>query len=133
MKALTLWQPWATLIAIGDKPYETRSWPTRYRGPLAIHAAKTGEGIKRCDGDRAIEQPLSQAGYSLDTLPVGVIVCTAHLTEVLTSDEAVRRNLADPFGDYSPGRFAWHLIDIRRLQPPIPATGHQGLWEWTPP
>jgi activating signal cointegrator 1 len=40
MKVLTLTQPWATLVAIGAKTIETRSWPTKYRGPLAIHAAK---------------------------------------------------------------------------------------------
>ena len=40
MKALTLTQPWATLVAIGAKRIETRSWRTSYRGPLAIHAAK---------------------------------------------------------------------------------------------
>lgn len=39
MRALTLTQPWATLVAIGAKRIETRSWGTRYRGPLAIHAA----------------------------------------------------------------------------------------------
>ena len=39
MRALTLWQPWATLAAIGAKKIETRSWLTRYRGELAIHAA----------------------------------------------------------------------------------------------
>ena len=40
MKAITLWQPWAQLIAIGEKRYETRSWETKYRGMIAIHAAK---------------------------------------------------------------------------------------------
>lgn len=40
MKALTLWQPWASLIALGVKTIETRGWSTNYRGPLAIHAAK---------------------------------------------------------------------------------------------
>src|SRR5258708_5270609 len=40
VKALTLWQPWASLIAVGAKTIETRSWSTSYRGPLAIHAAK---------------------------------------------------------------------------------------------
>ena len=39
MKALTIWQPWASLIARGVKQYETRSWATKYRGPIAIHAA----------------------------------------------------------------------------------------------
>lgn len=40
MKAISLWQPWATLIATGAKQIETRSWATSYRGPIAIHAAK---------------------------------------------------------------------------------------------
>ena len=40
MKALTLTQPWASLVAIGAKRIETRSWSTPYRGLLAIHAAK---------------------------------------------------------------------------------------------
>jgi len=40
MKAISLWQPWASLVACGAKRFETRSWPTRYRGPLLIHAAK---------------------------------------------------------------------------------------------
>jgi len=40
MKAISLWEPWATAIAIGAKKIETRSWATSYRGPLAIHAAK---------------------------------------------------------------------------------------------
>ncbi len=40
MKALTLWQPWATLVAMEVKKIETRCWTTKYRGELAIHAAK---------------------------------------------------------------------------------------------
>lgn len=41
MKALTLHQPWASLVALGVKTIETRSWGTSYRGPLAIHAGTT--------------------------------------------------------------------------------------------
>jgi hypothetical protein len=40
MKSITIIQPWATLIALGEKKYETRGWPTKHRGPLAIHAGK---------------------------------------------------------------------------------------------
>jgi hypothetical protein len=40
MKAITLWQPWATLLAVGCKHMETRSWPTKYRGEILIHASK---------------------------------------------------------------------------------------------
>lgn len=43
IKALSLWQPWATAIACGAKRIETRHWSTKYRGPLAIHAAQTDQ------------------------------------------------------------------------------------------
>jgi hypothetical protein len=39
MKALSLHQPWASLIGLGVKTIETRSWSTKYRGPLAVHAS----------------------------------------------------------------------------------------------
>lgn len=49
MKALTIWQPWASLLACGAKQYETRSWATSYRGPIAIHAAaiKVPQALKK--------------------------------------------------------------------------------------
>jgi hypothetical protein len=54
MKALTLWQPWASLVAFGEKRVETRCWTTKYRGDIAIHAAKTTPtwlGASRFDQD----------------------------------------------------------------------------------
>lgn len=48
MKALTICQPYAELIARGDKPIENRTWPTHYRGPLLIHAGKSRAWL---DGD----------------------------------------------------------------------------------
>ena len=41
MKAISIHQPWASLIAFGEKRFETRSWKTDYRGPLLIHASRT--------------------------------------------------------------------------------------------
>jgi activating signal cointegrator 1 len=41
MKAITILEPWASLIACGAKKIETRSWSTKYRGNIAIHAAKS--------------------------------------------------------------------------------------------
>ena len=52
MKALSLHQPWAWLVATGQKHYETRSWGTPYRGPLAIHAGKEQEIPRRPGGHR---------------------------------------------------------------------------------
>lgn len=130
MKAITLWQPWATLIAIGAKRYETRSWSPHYRGPLAIHAAKTGRDIARYRGRPKIEEALTRAGYSFDTLPLEAMVCTARLEEVLPAEVVVRQGLADDFGDYGAGRFAWRLVDVRPLVEPVPTRGWQGFWEW---
>ena len=63
--------------------------------------------------------------HRLPTLPLGVIVCTAILAEALPV-ECVRH---DRFGDYSVGRWAWRLEDVRRLDPPVPVRGMQ-LWFW---
>lgn len=55
MKALTLWQPWASLIAVGAKTIETRGWATNYRGPLAIHAAKRRPDVEMLEDGLAGE------------------------------------------------------------------------------
>lgn len=47
-RCISLWQPWATLIAIGEKKIETRSWNPYYRGWMAIHAAKTKKALPKC-------------------------------------------------------------------------------------
>lgn len=82
MKAITIWQPWASLLAIGAKQYETRSWETKYRGPIAIHAAK-----KRFNTDSHFNRELYSFAdalglsdiFSFDTLPLGCIIATAEL------------------------------------------------------
>jgi hypothetical protein len=154
MKVLTLTQPWATLVAIGAKQIETRSWSTSYRGPLAIHAAK---GLAPVGGraglyDLAFSDPdgyfysaLHQANvFCIDDLPLGAIVATCELVCCkLMNIPNLKRGwynvagadwpLTDQeraFGDYTPGRFAWLLANIRALPKPIPAKGALGLWEW---
>lgn len=132
MKALTIIQPWATLVATGAKKIETRSWKTDYRGPLAIHAAKGFPKWARntCYWE-PFQQALAQAGITdPDQLPRGVVisVCTLIECQRIKSD-----NLPDAserfFGDYRSGRYAWILRDVRPVIPPIPARGAQGLWE----
>lgn len=139
MKVLTLTQPWASLVAAGAKRLETRSWSTPYRGPIAIHAAR---GFPRAAQAICIAHPflatLVTAGFDrLEDLPRGVIVCTATLAEIAPTDSrtcaAWTRRSRGPmeyeraFGDYSAGRFAWLLTDVRRLAPPIEHRGGQGL------
>lgn len=160
MKTITLTQPWATLVAIGAKKIETRSWSTAYRGPLAIHAAKGLVGIGGKSGLYEIraQEPfhlaLEAAGYyQFDDLPLGAVIATCNLTAVyripatpmhypwrvtdhhpLASYPVVLPPFQDDperaFGDYTPGRYAWLLTDVEMLPEPIPAKGSLGLWEW---
>lgn len=138
MKALSLTQPWATLIAIGAKRIETRSWSTSYRGPVAIHAAKAMPAWAR---DFAFADPagpaLAAAGILLDddctALPRGAIVAVARLTDVVPTEQitamsqGLLRHEID-FGDYAPGRYAWVLADVVALKAPVRCKGALGLW-----
>jgi hypothetical protein len=152
VKALTLTQPWATLVATGAKRIETRSWPTGFRGPLAIHAAK---GFPPSARALCIEQPfaaaLRRAGYHglgllapAKVLPLGAIIAAVELVDVVRIGDSLpvdvfSRFMVAPdegaFGDYTPGRYAWLLNPIGdplvRTQPlpePIPCRGALGLW-----
>lgn len=87
MKALTIWQPWASLLACGAKQYETRSWATKYRGPIAIHAAikdpcklpLLGKGAF----ERFIQQEIdAERCPSWSIMPRGKIIATAELVNV---------------------------------------------------
>ncbi len=150
MKALTLWQPWASLVALGEKKIETRSWSTTYRGVLAIHAAKafTGEHMELCSKQpflTALKPALAQYRIPFH-FPRGSIVAVCELSDCLAilSEERYlvppeytdhrHRVLLPPhdpefsFGDYTPGRFAWILSNIRALERPIPCRGYQQLW-----
>lgn len=86
IRAITLTQPWATLVAIGAKRIETRSWSTSHRGPLAIHAAKhwTTDERVMCRV-QPFKDVLVQGGVKVipDDLPLGAIVATARLVDCL--------------------------------------------------
>jgi activating signal cointegrator 1 len=159
MKAITLTQPWATLIAIGAKMIETRGWSTAHRGRLAIHA---GQGLGPVGGkagllDLCCEEPflsvLHKAGYTACAyagreLPRGSIVAVCRLVDSASlttqNGKAYRWNeptlswvrvpeLEASFGDYSEGRYGFVLADVRALPEPIPAKGALQLWDWQPP
>lgn len=105
MKALTLHQPWASLIAVGLKTIETRSWSTKYRGPLAIHAGKRNmdmEGLKLWWHNQDALAPQMDAA-SWQTLPFGKVVATCQLTDVVAmvssgEEGAIRTLDVDPNG-----------------------------------
>lgn len=130
MKTLTLIQPWATLIMIGAKKIETRSWSTKYRGPIAIHAGK------KIDNDFFINPSFSEIikQYNLDekSIPQGCILGTCTIKDVIKSEYLINNISEDELllGNYNKGRFGWVLNDICPFDTPIPAKGKLGLWEF---
>lgn len=139
MKAITLYQPYATLIQVGAKKIETRGWPTTHRGLLAIHSAKRipNEDLAWLIGSETggrILDALGAAGYyGLDELPLGKILCTVNLVDCARS--AVEHLPPEPersFGLYCAGRWMWRLADVRTLPEPIPCRGAQRLWTVPP-
>ncbi len=140
MKAITIKQPWATLIALGEKNFETRSWQTKYRGPLAIHAGKSID--KDACEDSWIKGVLKEHGItSHKELQTGVVLATVELVDcyrveatlghasVLTKGKTLN-GLEVAFGDYTEGRYAWELTNLQVLPEPMPAKGQLSLWEW---
>lgn len=115
MKALTIHQPYAELIARGEKRVENRTWRTHYRGPLAIHAGARRLGATEYDRK--------------------AIVAVVELVDCLQID-VIRRSMFLPL-DYewlithphTEGPWCWVLANVRRLTTPIPASGKQGLWD----
>lgn len=127
MKALSLTQPWASAVALGLKQWETRSWPTGFRGEVAIHAAK---GFPKWAKEFAAEKGFA-ANSPLANLPLGAIVCMAYVADCKRTETLL--NVLSPeeqeWGDYSDGRFAFKLINIRPLIEPVQCKGALGLWD----
>jgi hypothetical protein len=130
MKAISLWQPWASLWLSPAKVHETRHWATPYRGPLLVHAAK--KFIKDVDG--RLEEILDgEFGnhWELD-LPTGAIVGRVMLTAIVpTSQMAPGHTDSDDCvcGDFSAGRFAWKRGRYKRFASPVAFKGHQSLFQ----
>ena len=138
MKTLSLTQPWATLIAIGAKKIETRSWGTNHRGPLVIHASKA---FPRDAQDFCAKEPFRtvlQTHFGPDwypnDLPLGCILAITTLKTCMRMTEHLIAGIESPerdFGNYEVGRYAWFLGEPHVLPEPIPAKGSLGLWEYT--
>lgn len=135
MKMLTLWEPWATAIAMEYKHYETRSWPAPKNligGIVGIHASKKKTNKLRQVVDRLGEWFPDEFNYLYyDDLPFGCVVAACRLVACHHTEDL--HNLSDlefALGDYSDGRYAWELQVIKRPDKPIPATGKQGIWDW---
>lgn len=139
MKVISVIQPWATLIALGEKKFETRSWKTKYRGEIGIHASK------KIDKETCRQEPfksiLTRHGYNEKNLPTGSIIATSSIngcyqvlkdtgtSAIIDYGSFMISGNEYHFGDYTKGRFAWELHDIKQIDP-IPAKGQLGLWNY---
>lgn len=157
IKTISLLQPWASLILLGHKKIETRSWASLYRGPLAIHAsASADKGLMALlEKDEVFQAGLEMAlgeerAFDLAALPRGCVLGIVYLEDVLripvnkttyqskaARSANFRRGVTLPpampelaFGDFSPGRFAWILGRPHIFETPIPAKGALAVWEW---
>jgi hypothetical protein len=171
MKALTVRQPWASLIAASAKTIETRSQRTHHRGPLAIHAGlhrpvegeDVGDWWWCWDVDQGVI--VRQSKWAEHPAPLGAVVAVVEVVDcvpILHRDDDLAEawmphvapnhqghlwhwqgcnpeigdptwsvsDITDqlPYGDFTPGRWAWLLADARPLLVPISCRGAQGLW-----
>jgi hypothetical protein len=128
IRGLTLLQPWAGLVALGAKRIETRSWRNPYRGLVAIHA---GRGRA---ADPLFVDVCAAAGYVAATAPSviharGAVVAIARIADMVPAATHAYPSLMEfRLGDYSPGRWAWLLEDLRPLDQFVECRGLQGLW-----
>lgn len=122
LKAISLWQPWASAMADGLKVNETRSWPTKYRGDLVICSAK--HFPRKKDFVDVREYGLAMS------LPYGCALCVVELWDCVSTDSI--KDSLEPMeldlGDYAAGRFSWRTRNLRRLQFWPRVSGRQGFW-----
>lgn len=158
MKAISILQPWATLVASGFKHFETRSWNIKYRGELLIHAsAKWNNSLYQKIIDIGAEEPLYSIGYHLTSikngtiktnLPLGAIIGKVNLIDCIkVSDLQLMKDTCTPmraggklvpenwdrefaFGDYSFGRYGWLLSEPVLFKTPIPYKGQLQIWNY---
>lgn len=125
MKVLTIKQPWASLIMLGYKRFEFRSWKTNYRGELLIHA---GKGI-----DKEAMKRLQK--YIPKDMPKGKILGKAKLVDCVKMSPEFKSELLKENKDiYTDSTFkenyGWQMEDIEVFDEPIEAKGHLSLWEF---
>lgn len=130
LRALTLWQPWATLWCSEAKVHETRRWPTMYRGWIAVHA-----GLHPVPGwlDEELEHVVHKhiGRNAVAVLPLGAVVGAVEMIDCMIAEEAFSSGLSGDdlsSGDFTAGRWAWKRGRYVRLPEAIPCRGAQSLW-----
>jgi len=133
MKVLSLHQPYASLVVHGFKKFETRSWFTRYRGHLLIHSTKSKELLHALDESPTIQRITRENEIQY---PRGVILGSVTLSKCLLFSAQLCHQVMKDYpaevvlGIWATGRFMWALKDPEVWEKPIPARGHQRIWNW---
>lgn len=131
MKCISVWEPWASLLACGHKAYETRSWTPPadcMKVTVAIHAGKSLAGMRCADLDPRLGAICDRAlgrdhPYSFGSvIALGIISFTIP-TDGLIGNEVVSAEKA--VGDWSPGRYAWRFTNMLQLGKPVACRGMQ--------
>jgi len=132
-KVISLWQPWATLMLIGAKQIETRSWQTPFKGTLVIHAAKKWDrDLQQIANSEPFASVLRGHGYDPNALPLGAALGAVILDRCVSVDQLSTISEQErAFGDYSAGRFGWLTSRPRPFREPLPVAGEQGLRDWS--
>ena len=126
MKVLSIKEPWASLIMNGTKKIETRSWKTKYRGEIYIHASLSKAKITKPEVYELIKDMNFKCGY---------IICKCNLVDcIYMTDEYVNGMKTNHYeeyicGHYEVGRYAWIVEDVKVIEP-IEAKGKLGLWNY---
>jgi activating signal cointegrator 1 len=135
VKAITICQPYPFLICLPEtdprhKRVENRDWPTKYRGPLLIHAGRSREWLQISDDGKRDEM----YEIELAALVFGAFVATAELVDCfhIRTIRAGYHDAKYPWlreHIHANGEYCWVLQDIRPLPKPVPWRGALGLWE----
>lgn len=143
LRAISLWQPWASLwITHNAKIHETRSWPTRHRGPLAVHASKkvlhptdfNAEHFALVVDrlgliDRSKPANPEEVVRRYYALPRGGIVGVVDIIDCVPTERGTHSVIDLQFGNWTAGRYAWRRSgEIRALTEPVYCRGFQGIW-----
>jgi len=128
MKAISIKQPWATLIAQRAKTIEIRSWQTKYRGPLLIVSSlNPSDGLKKFkETDSAGRNKVEDEEYpELDFLHFGHAICICELYDV---EPFARKHTEAALCPYYPDLFAWHIRHVKHVKP-VPIKGKLNFFE----
>jgi activating signal cointegrator 1 len=137
VRALTIWEPYASLIALGHKQVETRGWATSQRGLVAIHASHKRTAVHErahAWAQDVLRRHERRRLPDLDEMPWGSLVAIAELVyciEISEDHYHLFPELEHELGDIGEGRWAWVLQNVRPLTHPLRCRGGVGFWPLT--